>query len=366
MSYRRVGCLFYTFQEFACNFGSGSRTRKQRLLLDIGPPQAHQNAVSIDNSKPSLLDRIGHTCEPLADQATKSQAKFFHSYLTQSKAMEKHLLSCPITGSILREPVVASDGNTYERESLDLLLKSTPIPRSPISGEMLNTGVIIPNSAIQTILGRAEGSVEKAEKTRPVISTMTPPVLVSAENQVNCRISSNLQDLDIMHEKYGWIPNSMQIRPSTETLLRKSKYFAEIITQYATERDFLLHTIFDMPAKATAAEKLEVVHPPHFVLRPHSLRRTKPNMFPYDVPDKTLHFVHWIYPHFGMIEVSDGKLVLLDENETNKTIKNQLQYYFGPRTHFEFVWDVNPKMSLPHEKTGILHVHVFARIVNTD
>ena len=43
---------------------------------------------------------------------------------------------CPITYDLLREPMVASDGHTYEKMAIEKWLKSDS-PKSPLSGEVL-------------------------------------------------------------------------------------------------------------------------------------------------------------------------------------------------------------------------------------
>ena len=274
---------------------------------------------------------------------------------------EQQLL-CPIGGKRMVEPVVASDGFTYERVNLEKLLNSL-MATSPLTGEKLDKNVMIPNLTIKKLIEK------QALSETTFLRSITPPLVVSNIKHpsplFNCRISSNLADLDRLHAQHEWIPNSTQIRPTPKTLERKHKYFLDVIPQYKSEKDFLLHTIFDMPIKKVAnreeaTSKIEVEHPVQMVWRQHSLRRTIPNMFPYNVPDQTLHFVHWIYPHY---QEAGSNEVVIDESETNRAIENQLAVYFGPRTKFEFAWDLNPKMSLPHEKTGILHIHVFARIL---
>jgi hypothetical protein len=60
------------------------------------------------------------------------------------------VLRCPITGDIMYNPVIASDGNTYERKAIKRWLKdhsTSPITRQPIS----KTG-LIPNRAVKLLI----------------------------------------------------------------------------------------------------------------------------------------------------------------------------------------------------------------------
>lgn len=50
---------------------------------------------------------------------------------------------CPITLEVMRDPVVASDGHTYERESLIRILKETRV--SPLTRETLQPNIVVPN-----------------------------------------------------------------------------------------------------------------------------------------------------------------------------------------------------------------------------
>jgi len=63
-------------------------------------------------------------------------------------------LVCPITLELMRDPVIASDGHTYERFAMERVLNSTPPhsnPRSPKTGEWLVTRMLFPNVAIRTL-----------------------------------------------------------------------------------------------------------------------------------------------------------------------------------------------------------------------
>ena len=56
---------------------------------------------------------------------------------------------CPITYELLRDPVVASDGHTYERSAIEKWLKSSTI--SPRSGEEIGD-LIIPNTNLKKLV----------------------------------------------------------------------------------------------------------------------------------------------------------------------------------------------------------------------
>ena len=58
---------------------------------------------------------------------------------------------CPITLEVMVEPVICSDGHTYEKEAITQIMKSKN-PCSPITREILKTDVLIPNIAIKKLI----------------------------------------------------------------------------------------------------------------------------------------------------------------------------------------------------------------------
>jgi hypothetical protein len=60
-------------------------------------------------------------------------------------------LRCPITKQIFVNPVVGSDGQTYERDALVRYLQ-TPNPISLKTGKPLNPKTMIPNLAIEAFM----------------------------------------------------------------------------------------------------------------------------------------------------------------------------------------------------------------------
>ena len=59
---------------------------------------------------------------------------------------------CPISLFIMKNPVIASDGNTYELSSLESLFKNNESVTSPLTREILNKNVLIPNKNIKKLI----------------------------------------------------------------------------------------------------------------------------------------------------------------------------------------------------------------------
>jgi hypothetical protein len=70
-----------------------------------------------------------------------------HSRMKGMKIRDEFM--CPITYELLRDPVVASDGHTYEKSAIEKWLKSHQT--SPRSGEPM-TSLIIPNINLKKLI----------------------------------------------------------------------------------------------------------------------------------------------------------------------------------------------------------------------
>jgi len=70
---------------------------------------------------------------------------------------------CPITHEVMQDPVVASDGHTYERWAIQEVLYLLPIPRrkSPLTREVLSSA-LFPNRALKNRMAAHEQEVEAA------------------------------------------------------------------------------------------------------------------------------------------------------------------------------------------------------------
>ena len=66
-------------------------------------------------------------------------------------AKDQERFLCPIGLGIMRDPVVAIDGHTYERKYIEQWLRITPSPKSPMTGSELRETALIPNHALRTV-----------------------------------------------------------------------------------------------------------------------------------------------------------------------------------------------------------------------
>ena len=61
---------------------------------------------------------------------------------------------CSISGEIFKDPVIASDGQTYERESIEkwIATKEGQPVRSPLTGAILNNHMLTPNHSMKSMI----------------------------------------------------------------------------------------------------------------------------------------------------------------------------------------------------------------------
>ena len=61
-----------------------------------------------------------------------------------------HDFCCPITQELMSDPVMASDGHTYERAAIERWFESNQT--SPLTGEELASKALVPNMMIRSMV----------------------------------------------------------------------------------------------------------------------------------------------------------------------------------------------------------------------
>jgi hypothetical protein len=89
--------------------------------------------------------------EPLNDKlALESAIEKLKSTVIKKKIPEEFL--CPITHEIMKDPVVTSDGNTYERQAIEQWLKRNNT--SPLTNAPLANKKVIPNQHLKNTISK--------------------------------------------------------------------------------------------------------------------------------------------------------------------------------------------------------------------
>jgi len=158
--------------------------------------------------------------------------------------------------------------------------------------------------------------------------------------KLNCKISSDLSNLDRYNKIYGWIPSSTQIRPNDEIIEEKQKFLEEIQIFYKTEEDYLLDIIFNQPTDINNDGKIISI--------PNNKKEHKLliNKFPYQVENSN-HYIMWYKSRCNELNEEN---ITEDINSSLKELLNDKKY--------QFVWYENPKMNI----TSMYHVQVFCII----
>ena len=77
-----------------------------------------------------------------------------HAQLLAARGPPPHEYTCPITATLMREPVMARDGHTYEKEAIERWFATHPLPgtRSPMTNEELLSHDLLPNVALRKLI----------------------------------------------------------------------------------------------------------------------------------------------------------------------------------------------------------------------
>jgi hypothetical protein len=109
------------------------------------------------------------------------------------------------------------------------------------------------------------------------------------------------------------------------------------MSKYVGRRDFVLHDLFRCETRRN--EKGLMLVDEASLKRVGKKKKLYPNMFPYDLPSGTIHYVMW----YTWTRPEDSEITSDIANALGKDA--------------DFVWYENPKMSIPE----IFHVQVFAK-----
>jgi hypothetical protein len=155
-------------------------------------------------------------------------------------------------------------------------------------------------------------------------------------------VSSDKEELEILHQQFPWIPGASNIRPTPEQIAQKVANMMEVDATWKSVHDYLLCHLFSIEFDVNQDGKFQSKTKN---ISPFEKRFVK-NEYPYNNLLSN-HYILW----YG----SDGKpynseMISLDiEDEIRKIIPK------ASNSTFQFVWYENPKMSYP----SLYHVQVF-------
>ena len=126
--------------------------------------------------------------------------------------------------------------------------------------------------------------------TVPAASAGTGLARPGSSSRLCCPISCDPDDLEALHRQVGWTPGRDHIRPSPGVRARKEQELASVRDRYASETDYILQTVFALAAGPSEEHAGKLVVNRRSLAGRHT-RRFLPNLFAYNVPEGTRHFI---------------------------------------------------------------------------
>jgi len=163
----------------------------------------------------------------------------------------------------------------------------------------------------------------------------------SRGERLRCRVNSDVEELQLLHEVYGWVPGRDDVRPSPAVRAQKELLLTNLDAMWASPADWVFHHVFNAPTSRNASGKRAATERP-----PAGVTCFKPNPYPYEVPSGTEHWVFWM---------ASPESEWRPDSRINDAIAQAVDALGGG----EFVWYPNPKMSVPDPQ--LYHVQVFWR-----
>jgi hypothetical protein len=150
------------------------------------------------------------------------------------------------------------------------------------------------------------------------------------------KISSDSDNLDLLHQEYNWIPSSENVRRSEETQAKQMLDMIPVQKYYASFRDYILDIIFG--ANVMMNTNGQLLAKETYFKQEYKLLL---NQYPYKVSPQTKHYILWY----------------IGEKPTDEQITKDIDSEIGEWKNYQqtqFVWYENPKI---HRE--VYHVQVF-------
>lgn len=93
-----------------------------------------------------LMEMAGDT--PELCQSLRKEAARMHAELLEKRNLVEDSIRCPISRKPMKDPVLASDGHSYERGAITDWLKTKS--KSPVTGEEMDKSTLVPNHQLRS------------------------------------------------------------------------------------------------------------------------------------------------------------------------------------------------------------------------
>jgi hypothetical protein len=187
------------------------------------------------------------------------------------------------------------------------------------------------------------------------------------EDFTSGRIDSNLDALESLHQRYGWIPGRAHIRPRPEDLERKYFFLLQVEQNFASYADSVLISTFGLNPVDENSMPLTADDSALYAERePRIAFIDVP--FPYQVQSETHHSCIWYTMHHLRNKLQEGDSLykdhhkLFSDDQINKDILESLlkRHPEARPSDFQFAWFV---VFIPMRKLIILHICVILRSI---
>ena len=164
-----------------------------------------------------------------------------------------------------------------------------------------------------------------------------------------CQISSDVDGLELLHQKTKWIPGQVNIRPKAAEKKAKNEKINAEQAQYASGMDYIFDHVFECESKKDDSGLLAVSNKEELTQEVF-----KPNRFPYHLHPKTQHYVMW-YSSGDETTISAEKITKDINKEIKKIVDKDDSIDKKDKDNYDFVWYFNPKMTV----SDVYHAQVF-------
>jgi hypothetical protein len=136
---------------------------KRREVLNAVQDLLKSANMSLSNNVEDLMDQNLKLQDQLSESKVANDAMLHKGRdLAQSLSRGVDAFLCPITRDIMCDPVICSDGHTYEREAIEQWLRSNS--RSPKTNQHLPSRTLIPNHSMKQAIDAMEENIVSVKR----------------------------------------------------------------------------------------------------------------------------------------------------------------------------------------------------------
>ena len=104
---------------------------------------------------------------------------------------------CSISGEIFKDPVIAADGQTYERESIEkwIATKEGQPVRSPLTGAILNNHTLTPNHTVKSMISSWQQKNKNGKHLEKALKDLAGELITASSSEELIIVINNISNL---------------------------------------------------------------------------------------------------------------------------------------------------------------------------